>query len=60
MAWRVCGTIVIMGLEAEPEMEIVGMRITPEVERAIGAAFAIGTAAGWCRCQVVVRKNSGG
>jgi hypothetical protein len=55
-------TIVITELEAEPEMEIVGTRITPEeVERAIGAAFAIGAAAGWCRRrQAVVRKNSGG
>ena len=39
-------TIVITEPDAEPEMERVGTRITPEeVERAIGAAFAIGTAA---------------
>ena len=39
-------TIVVTEPEAEPEMEMVGTSITPEdVERAIGAAFAIGTAA---------------
>jgi hypothetical protein len=39
-------TIVITEPEAEPEMERVGTRITPEeVERAIGAAFAIGATA---------------
>ena len=39
-------TIVVTEPDAEPKMEIVGTRITPEeVERAIGAAFAIGTAA---------------
>ena len=39
-------TIVVTEPDAEPEMEMVGTRITPEeVERAIGAAFAIGTAA---------------
>ena len=38
-------TIVVTELDAEPKMEMVGTRITPEeVERAIGAAFAIGTA----------------
>jgi hypothetical protein len=40
-------TIVITEPDAEPEMEIVRTRITPEeVERAIGAAFAIGTTVG--------------
>jgi hypothetical protein len=40
-------TIVITEPDAEPEMEMVGTRITPEeVERAIGAAFAIGATAG--------------
>ena len=39
-------TIVVTEPDAEPKMEMVGTRITPEeVERAIGAAFAIGTAA---------------
>jgi hypothetical protein len=39
-------TIVITEPEAEPEVEMVGTRITPEeVERAIGAAFAIGATA---------------
>ena len=39
-------TIVVTEPEAEPEMEMVGTSITPEdVECAIGAAFAIGTAA---------------
>ena len=38
-------TIVVTEPDAEPKMEMVGTRITPEeVERAIGAAFAIGTA----------------
>ena len=38
-------TIVVTEQDAEPKMEMVGTRITPEeVERAIGAAFAIGTA----------------
>jgi hypothetical protein len=37
---------VITEPDAEPEMEMAGTRITPEeVERAIGAAFAIGAAA---------------
>jgi hypothetical protein len=40
IAWRVCGA------STELETEMVGTRITPEeVERAIGAAFAIGAAA---------------
>ena len=38
-------TIVITEPDVEPKMETVGMRITLEVERAIGAAFAIGSAA---------------
>ena len=38
-------TIVVTEPDAEPKMEMVGTRITPEVEHAIGAAFAIGTAA---------------
>ncbi|KAN0136413.1 hypothetical protein V8E53_005781 [Lactarius tabidus] len=39
-------TIVITEPDAEPEMVMVGTRITPEeVERAIGAAFAIGATA---------------
>ena len=38
-------TIVVTEPDAEPKMEMVGTRITPEeVERVIGAAFAIGTA----------------
>ena len=37
-------TIVVTEPEAEPEMVLMGTRIAPEeVERAIGAAFAIGT-----------------
>ncbi|KAN0136396.1 hypothetical protein V8E53_005764, partial [Lactarius tabidus] len=40
-------TIVITEPEAEPEMEMVGTKITPEeVKGVIGAAFAIGAAAG--------------
>jgi hypothetical protein len=39
-------TIVITEPDAEPEMEMVGTRITPEeVERAIGAAFSVGAGA---------------
>ena len=38
-------TIVVTEPEPEPELERVSSRITPEeVERAIGAAFAIGSA----------------
>jgi hypothetical protein len=39
-------TIVITEPDAEPEMEMVGTRITPEeVERAIGVAFSVGAGA---------------
>ena len=48
-------TMVVTEPEAEPEMEIVGTSIMPEeVERAIGAAFVIGTDL------AVVRKKHNG